>query len=268
MFICPKCKERLVAQNNCYKCVSGHAFDISSKGYVNLLLSQKSGIHGDSKEMLSARRSFLELGHYSPIITKLCDIIERDCKKTVNILDAGCGEGYYTGKLCYELLNRGIKAEIYGIDVSKDGIGMAAKRYKQCRFAVSSVNELCFPDSSFDYVISLFAPISESEFERVMKPDGALITVSPAPRHLWGLKSLVYDNPYENEETTFTPLMLRMTEADTVESEMTLNTADDIENLFKMTPYYHKTSLAGKQKVNALERLQTYIGFMIYKFQK
>ena len=268
MFVCPKCKEALVAYKGCYKCSNGHTFDISSKGYVNLLLSQKSGIHGDSKEMLLARRKFLELGHYSLIIAELCKIIEHGGKKTVNILDAGCGEGYYTGNLCNDLLSRGINANICGVDVSKDGVGMAAKRYKQCHFAVSSVNELCFPDSYFDYVISLFAPISEKEFDRVLKPDGVLITLSPAPRHLWGLKSLVYDKVYENEETTFEPRILHTVSSNILRNTITLNSNEDIGNLFKMTPYYHKTSLADKQKIIELTQLSTEIGFMLYQFEK
>ena len=270
MYICPKCGEKLILNERSYRCVNAHCYDISSAGYVNLLMSGKSGIHGDSKEMLTCRRVFLSGGYYYPIILKLTElIVEKYPQKcTLNILDAGCGEGYYTDALRLALEKNGYSANIFGIDVSKDGVMMAAKRYKGCNFAVASVNALPFPAESFDVVISLFAPIAESEFGRIMKSDGMLITVSPSPRHLYGLKSAVYENPYENEETTFVPEILTSIGKSMVEDRIKLSYSDEITALFTMTPYYHKTSESGKNKVKALDSLDTEIGFMFYTFGK
>lgn len=270
MYICPKCKEELVLSEHSYKCRNGHCFDISAKGYVNLLMSGKSGIHGDNKDMLIARRDFLSLGHYSPIIRRLAEVIKRKYpnKKELTVLDAGCGEGYYTGALASFLSENGYTVKMAGIDVSKDGVAMAAKRYKQCDFAVASVNSLPFPDSHFDAVVSLFAPIAEKEFYRVLKPTGTLITVSPSPRHLYGLKSAVYANPYENEETTFAPELFCEEEKIVFSGEMILQKQSDINNLFKMTPYYYKTNDEGRNRAENIGNLRTEIGFMFYVFKR
>lgn len=270
MYICPKCRDTLALTDRSYVCPRGHCFDISAKGYVNLLMSGKSGIHGDSKEMLVARREFLSLGHYRPIILRLTEILVEKYpeRETLNILDAGCGEGYYTDALRASLENAGYSVNIFGIDVSKDGITMAAKRYKDCSFAVASVNSLPFSDGCFDAVVSLFAPIAENEFSRVLKTDGALITVSPSPKHLYGLKSAIYDHPYENEETTFVPVIMKHASKSTVKMEMQLDKAADISALFTMTPYYHKTDEVGKARVKQLDALRSEIGFMFYVYEK
>ena len=63
MYICPKCSAPLTFSEKHFECVNRHSFDISAKGYVNLLLGAKAGVHGDNKEMITARRSFLSLGH-------------------------------------------------------------------------------------------------------------------------------------------------------------------------------------------------------------
>jgi hypothetical protein len=97
MYTCPKCKARLIKNNGSLRCASGHSFDVSASGYVNLLLGSKTGNHGDSKEMIRARRDFLELGYYSPIINTVADILHQKFpNKQISVLDTGCGEGYYT----------------------------------------------------------------------------------------------------------------------------------------------------------------------------
>ena len=262
MYICPKCALDLKFQNNQYKCRGSHCYDVSSSGYVNLILgSKKNGCHGDNKEMINARRAFLDLGYYSPIISELTDLIAKSNKKTVNILDAGCGEGYYTSGIKKALTEVGINATIYALDVSKDAINLASKRYKDISFSVASINALPFPPETFDFVLSLFAPLSETEFSRVLKRDGTLITVSPSENHLFGLKAQIYDTPYKNPPSTFENKLLFKTNEFSREWKITLEKRTDIQNLFKMTPYYYNTGTKGIEKACSLDSLDTVIGF-------
>ncbi|MBR2474488.1 MAG: methyltransferase domain-containing protein [Clostridia bacterium] len=268
MYICPKCSEPLTVLDRRLECINKHSFDISAKGYVNLLLGAKAGVHGDNKEMITARRAFLSLGHYSPIINTVADIIKSSVNKDkIKILDAGCGEGYYTSGIKNKLSELGIAAETYGIDVSKDAVALAAKAYKDISFSVASVNALPFKNQSFDAVLSLFAPLCETEFSRVMNKNGILITVSPSENHLFGLKSAVYDTPYKNPPSTFLTNILTKVSETVNEWEITLDNKTDIQNLFKMTPYYYKTSPTDIEKAMSLTSLTTTIGFNfgIYK---
>ena len=65
ILICPKCKTELTQIDNSLRCENNHSFDISRDGYVNLLMSQKSGDKiGDSRASAHARHSFLSKGYY------------------------------------------------------------------------------------------------------------------------------------------------------------------------------------------------------------
>ena len=218
--------------------------------------------------MIVARREFLRLGHYFPIITNLALLIMKSGKKSIKILDAGCGEGYYTSALKTALIDYGVDADFYAIVVSKDAVALAAKAHKNISFAVASINALPFQDQAFDFVLSLFAPLNESEFSRVLKHDGTLITVSPSENHLFGLKSEIYDTPYKNPPSTFKTEILKKSDEFSKEWQVVLDHQSDIQNLFKMTPYYYNTGTKGIEKACSLCHLETEIGFTFGVYQK
>lgn len=58
MFRCPVCREPLQRQEKQYRCKSGHSFDIARSGYVNLLLDNGRGRHGDDKDGGGPQRVF------------------------------------------------------------------------------------------------------------------------------------------------------------------------------------------------------------------
>lgn len=266
MFMCPKCSLPMRAGYKCYKCVAGHNYDVSASGYVNLLLGTKAS-HGDSKEMILARRRFLKLGHYYPVVKKLKEIIWSNGKFKFNMLDAGCGEGYYLSEIMALFFRDGRYPSAYGIDVSKEAVALAAKT--NCgEFAVASINALPFDNQSFDVILSLFAPLNEKEFYRVLKPGGMLITVSPSENHLFGLKQAVYEVPYKNPPSTFENKLLTKTDDQVLEYKIRLDTRESISDLFKMTPYYHKSSSADIEKALSLTELETEIGFNIITYTK
>jgi len=120
-FICPVCREKLEAKDKSLVCRNKHTFDIAKQGYVNLLLSNQMNakLPGDNKMMVSARRNFLNKGYYKILSEKLCDTAVRYIKNGDTVLDAGCGEGYYTQKVYESLLEKGIQTDMLGIDISK-----------------------------------------------------------------------------------------------------------------------------------------------------
>src|SRR5579859_299613 len=61
---CPICRAPLSESGRTLRCPRGHAYDVTREGYVNLLARQRPG---DTREMLTARRRFLERGHYGAL---------------------------------------------------------------------------------------------------------------------------------------------------------------------------------------------------------
>ena len=118
MLICPNCGEQLIKTENTFRCVNKHSFDIASSGYCNLLVGSKAGeFKGDSKEMVMARRSFLDSGAYEPLRDAVCNTV-RNLAPSV-VIDAGCGEGYYTRAVATVLLDVNNDVIMIGADISK-----------------------------------------------------------------------------------------------------------------------------------------------------
>jgi 23S rRNA (guanine745-N1)-methyltransferase len=63
-FVCPKCSLALVCEDGIAKCKNNHSYDRAKAGYYNLLLTNVVGTHGDNREMVEARRDFLDTGVY------------------------------------------------------------------------------------------------------------------------------------------------------------------------------------------------------------
>ncbi len=258
LFVCPVCKEKMSENDTGLVCSNGHSFDRARQGYVNLLMSNKSGKnHGDDKLMVKARKDFLEKGYYGPLREKVNDILG----KGNIVLDAGCGEGYYTSLFSENNV-------VYGIDVSKEAVKYASVRCKKAKFAVASLADIPMPDNSVDALINIFAPDFPSEFLRVLKKKGKLIMVSPLENHLIELKNEIYDKPYANIPLDPEREGFVLKSEYRLKYSIDLDNNEDITSLFKMTPYYYKTSQKDQQKIYDIRNITTRIEFYIAEYEK
>lgn len=260
MLICPVCKQPLIRINNALCCEKGHSFDLAKEGYVNLLRSSKSGdLMGDDKLSARSRRDFLNKGYYSLLKDTLCEIF---AGKTGTVLDICCGEGYYTAAL-----GENPNLLVYGFDISREMVRLGAKRGNGTYF-VANMASIPIAEGTMDYAIHLFAPFHEASFSRVLKPGGRLYTVVPGKLHLFGLKQALYETPYENDEKLPDTSTLRRVGIQKVSGVICLSSQEDIQAVFRMTPYYFHTSEADKQKLLSLQTLETPIEFIIGEYEK
>lgn len=253
VLICPVCSGKLKKTEHSYVCGKRHSFDIARSGYVNLLLSKHMGktVHGDNKLMVNARRDFLEKGYYSPLKEALCDKAETYFNGSV-LLDAGCGEGYYT-KAIYDKFDKAdIAAHFYGVDISKVAVEAAAKRKTNIVFAAASVFHLPVSDSSCDMLVTMFAPYCGDEYSRVLRKDGVMIMAIPSEDHLWELKQAIYDTPYKNAVKPYDLQGFELLERIRITYDMQIVNHDDIMSLFSMTPYFYRT---GKEQQDRLAKI-------------
>ncbi len=258
-FRCPHCREPLEPAPGGLACSSGHHFDRAAEGYVNLLPSGRKASRpaGDSAEMLRARRAVFDAGHYRPVMDAVAAMVgARD-----RVLDAGCGEGAYLAAIDAR--------ERVGIDVSKVAIRMAARRYRACRFAVASSFALPFDDAVVDTVVSVFAPRAFSEFRRVLRSGGTIVTASPGPDHLAGLTALLYgaarvheDKPHTDPDATVDP-----PDAVTrVRYDLRLCGPDAL-TLLQMTPYWWRADAAQRAAIGEATDVSTVVDVWVARHQ-
>ncbi len=264
IFICPVCGQALDCHERVFRCERGHSFDIAKEGYVNLLSSNKSGdATGDNRTMARSRRDFLDKGYFAPLAEAVCDLVNRYSADGDSVLDVCCGEGYYT-----DFLSRQLDRQYYGFDLSKSMVRLAAKRRCGARFFVANNTSIPLKSGSVKAAFHLFAPFHAAEFSRVIADDGVIITAVAGKNHLFGLKRVLYDTPYFNDEQPPAADGLRLADTVRVRGEIELPSQEDISALFKMTPYYYHTPSEGMRRSQELDALTTEIEFVIYIYKK
>lgn len=264
-FICPVCNCELTLIGNTFKCVNNHCYDKAKSGYVNLFMSQtkKEEIHGDDRVMLLARRNFLEEGYYQPLLDRILAIIIKYIKNNDVLLDAGCGEGWYTNNIYRELKRQNYSVSVIGIDISKSAVDLLAKRNKEIESAVASTYNMPIKGESCDIIISVFAPFRAEEINRILKRNALFIRVYPLENHLLTFKRLIYENVILNKLPDSNIEGLKLIESHAVKGIIHLETNSDILNLFMMTPYYYKTSKCDQDKISEIDKMSTEIEFGI-----
>ena len=261
---CPVCHADVTLTGGVLSCCGTrrHCFDVASAGYVNLASAKAAG-GGDDADLIRARTAFLAAGHYAPVAREITALLAQYAPSGC-VLDAGCGEGYYT---C-EMAHAGHAA--FGIDLSKRGVLHAAKSAKRAGtgafFAVAGIFDLPARDASFDAVTSIFAPVCEAEFSRVLKKGGVLLLAGAGAEHLYSLKSVLYDTPYYNEPRADLPRGMTLLETRRVRYVAEMGNAD-LQNLFAMTPYFYRTPLAGRARLEETSALtvNAEVEFAVFK---
>jgi 23S rRNA (guanine745-N1)-methyltransferase len=278
---CPVCRKPLLPTPTGYQCAAMHSFDAARQGYVNLVLAHKkhSKEPGDDPEMIQSRRRFLDQGYY----LKVSDAINKTISTALSglaggsdcsILDAGCGEGFYLQRL-KEALAHGDEPRLpihyHGVDVSKFAVRQATQRDRAMAWFVASINDLPFLDASLDLVLSIFSPTSIPEFTRILKRGGSLVFASPGPRHLNGLREIIYPITREHEESSITEKTKELFSLATlarINYQIELKNRQEIMNLLAMTPYYWNIDQQTKAQVAALQRLALDVDVEIRVFNK
>ena len=248
-FQCPICGCILNKEERSFRCENNHSFDVARQGYVHLLpVQNKRSLNpGDTREQVLARRSFLEGGYYRPISEALNKLAEGS---EGPVLDAGCGEGYYSSRL-----GKALNAEVVGVDISKEAVRCAAASYKDATWLCASAARLPVADGSVGLITSLFAFTDAEEFRRVLKPGGHFIRVLAAPDHLPELKKLIYDTVLHKEKEGMTELPgFTLQKTVPVRFSFTV-TGQQVQNLLSMTPHVYRISKAGADRLRQTEKL-------------
>ncbi len=153
---------------------SGHSFDVAKQGYVTLAPGAGLKHKGDSSEMVSARETFLSLGHFAPFVEAVTGAVQdaldaNELPETAEpmLLEVGAGTGYYLA----HTLDSIAEARGVGLDISPHAAKHLAKCHPRVGAVVADVWErLPLQDDSIDAVSVVFAPRNPAEFQRILRP--------------------------------------------------------------------------------------------------
>lgn len=278
LLACPLCSAHFTRQQTTLVCANSHAFDIAREGYVNLL---RKKLPGDTKEMLLARRTFFDQGYYQPVSDTINALVAAYAPSSLQnseglshlrILDAGCGEGYYLDRLRTYLSASDQPTLCLGIDISKDGIRLAARRYPESRFLVANLKErLVLQDATIQVMLNIFSPRNAEEYARVLSSDALLLVVIPGPTHLHQLRSTLHLlNIEESKEQhvieQFSPQFSLLT-TQTLSYTLRLQ-QPEISWLVMMTPNYWHLSPESRAALEQLETIQATVEMTFLLFQR
>ncbi len=262
--ICPICEEKLNLEGKQYRCCRNHSFDVARQGYVNLLaVQQKHSLNpGDTREQVLSRREFLEAGFYAPIAQTLIKTA-KELEITGQILDVGCGEGYYSSRLADAL-----DSPLTGLDISKEAVRCAAAKYKGKQWLCATAAHIPVEDHSVSLLTSLFALTLPQEFARVLKKGGWYFQVLAAEDHLLGLKGIIYDQLNFKEKNTVPELPgFALVKSVSIRFSFTVE-GQQVQNLFSMTPHVFRIGKEGAERLRRTEKLTDTASCVLNVYQR
>jgi 23S rRNA (guanine745-N1)-methyltransferase len=231
---------------------------------VNLLPVQHKASRnpGDSREMVLARREFLDAGHYQPLREEMLSLLAPlggGC-----LVDLGCGEGYYTSAL------PSAARSVVGVDIAKPAIQVAARRYKEVAWIVAGNTRLPLADRSVDIVTALFTRVHVPEIRRVLRVGGHLLIATPAPDHLMALRRELFEDVREHApDATIADFIgwFDLLERREVRFDFHLNQSD-VARLLLMTPYAWKAPKERRERLETRESIEVQAAFVIFCLRK
>lgn len=264
LLMCPVCRESLKLSERTWRCANNHSYDVAKQGYVNLHVVQHkhSKNPGDTPESVQARRAFLSAGHYAPLQQAVVEKIRK--LHIENLLDIGCGEGYYTNAMQQEVM------QCVGVDIAKNAVQVAAKLNQDVTWVVGTGATLPVLDASINLCTSLFSPIPKQEILRVLKPEAYLMVVTPAPEHLYAMREALFEEVNAHEPHKFVEQLqdeFNLIDELVVDAPMVL-AQDDLKNLIAMTPYAYKVKAERREVLEAKDQFELKAQYQIYIFQK
>ena len=206
---CPVCRESLHLSERSLVCGGRHSFDLAKQGYVNLYRGKP--INEYTKESFQERQQILNQGMYEHILEEISRFLagvytEKSPEKRI-LVDAGCGEGYYSRELA-ERLGQPLNLEFWGVDLSRDSVQLAAGSANakggaaaDVKWVVADIGDLPFRTESVDVVLDIFTSANYQEFQRILKDGGYLIKVIPGNCHVQELREAAKDHLFHKDYT-------------------------------------------------------------------
>ncbi|WP_075981293.1 putative RNA methyltransferase [Bacillus massilinigeriensis] len=241
IFKCPFCETAMRVEDlKSLKCVNDHTFDIAKQGYINMM-THPSKTHYN-KELFEARhKTIIDTHLYTPLHEAILKIIKEHMNDSISplmIADLGCGEGSHLQRIVDN--GKDLNVTGVGIDISKEGIVEAAKRYEDPIWIVGDLAKSPFEAEVFHVILNILSPSNYKEFKRILVQDGLIIKVVPRSNYLKELRENFVKSSenkvYKNDKiVTLFKSHFHLLDNFSLSYSQKLN-KEQLINLVKMTP--------------------------------
>ncbi|MFT5236329.1 MAG: 23S rRNA (guanine745-N1)-methyltransferase [Shewanella sp.] len=288
LYLCPKCDQPLLIHeaSQGLHCCKKHHFDKNENGYWIFSQAKKPQI--DSRQVMRAKRFLLESGIFLPVVDVIQTMMQQAdlAEGPINYLDYDCGEGYYLrtvkDKLAQSVEGKELAGRLnaYGITEAENALFSAARiqleanaeaqaqddsvdtEESDSHFIVSTLKKLPLASESFDLISLIDKQLKGKELIRLLKTGGYLIQVSPAPRHLWQIKSMVYPELTEKELALPKSSELELLHTEQVSFTLPIDGTQALA-LLEMTPYAWRANDKVRKQLAASSFDKLEIDFLI-----
>ena len=204
IFCCPLCGEPLVREEHRAVCSQRHSFDVARQGYVHLLPVNKmhSKLPGDSRGNGGQPPPLFGGGLLRPPFGRSCAALSGSAPRTWAAgrervspsATPAAGRGITQrdfGGLCPRRLSAGLTFPSWRSRPPRENT-------RESSLGVASSFAIPLGTGRVHLLTDVFSPLAPEEFARVVRPGGYFLYAVPGERHLYGLKEILYRNPYEN----------------------------------------------------------------------
>ncbi|MGI2257838.1 SAM-dependent methyltransferase [Shewanella sp. GXUN23E] len=193
-----------------------------------------------SRAQMRSRLFLLSSGIHAPLLDAMNQALVSELSQPacINWLDYESGDGFYLRALAQPLV-----AAMPELNLTRCGFGeadnalyAAAKAGSDEYYAQCSAKGLPYADDSFDFLTVVDKPLKGKEAIRVLKTGGLALMVIPASRHLWQLRSRLFDDLTEKEVAVNLPKELELVAQHRVQWQLDVD-GEQALTLLEMTPY-------------------------------
>jgi 23S rRNA (guanine745-N1)-methyltransferase len=196
---CPICGSSMEQRQKALVCEQKHSFDQAATGYVNLL--QHRPLSHYDKALFRARRTVTDQGFFEPLQNLLTKLVLKHLPvDTINILDAGCGEGSLFSSLVENLRKEDKDINAMGIDISKEGIQYASRLKSEIVWLVADIANIPVQNTSMHVILNNLSPGNYHHFHRILHPEGIVLKIIPNMNYLREFRILSGKEGYDNRD--------------------------------------------------------------------
>ncbi len=205
-FRCPICKYPMkVIDLRSMVCSNNHTFDFAKQGYINLLHRAVKSQY--DKGLFQARHEMIiKSDLYGALHEQISEMIREsveESRKNHLVLDAGSGEGSHLQRILE--MNGSPSLTGIGMDISKEGIRLAASNYRNITWFVGDLANIPIENHTLKVILNILSPANYQEFKRTLAQDGIVLKVVPGQDYLKELRRVLFDQTerasYKNDET-------------------------------------------------------------------